>query len=562
MNAKDQPRFDPDALRELAGGKVFARGEDYHCAGQVQILTIKPERVLAQVAGSEDYRTELRGRGGDIDGVCSCRALVDHGFCKHMVATGLAANDVGADEADGGGALVRIRDHLKQRGLDALIDMIIGLAEQDPALFRRLDAAAATLHEDDKTLGKRLRKSIDKATRTRDYMDYTEIPAWAANVDAVLDTIAGLASGARAGLACELADHALGRIGQAIAEIDDPDGYCMSLLECARDIHLAAVCEIRPEPMELARDLFAREMADDYGIFDGAVRRYSDVLGEAGLAEYRRFAASAWEQTAPSAGRKGQQDKDYDGAVDRHQVMRILDFFAERDGDVDARIALRAGDLSSQLGYHQLAEFCLQHGREEEALRRAEGGLWIFEDARPEDGFVIFTAELLSKAGRNGDAEVHLWRLFKKQPSFDLYTRLCDIGGKTARDHALSLLESKQASGARNFWDSPTNLLIRIWIHEKMFDAAWAAVRKHGASVELTDELAGRCEGTHPAEVLDVYTKRVDHLANTGGASNYEQAAKLVARMAKLRARGEQVAYVLGLKKRFERRRNFIKLLE
>ncbi|MDO8396753.1 MAG: SWIM zinc finger family protein [Bradyrhizobium sp.] len=561
MNAKDRPRFDVDALRELAGGKVFERGRAYHRDGQVRILVIRPERVLAQVAGTEDYRTELRGQGGAIDGECSCRAFEDHGFCKHMVATGLAANDIGVDEADGGGALVRIRDHLKQRSTDALVDMIIGLAEQDPALFRRLDAAAAAPDEDDKTLGKRLRKAIDNATRTRDYMDYREIPAWAANVDAALDAVAGLASGARAGLAYELAVHALDRIGQALEEIDDSDGHCMWLLERARDIHLAAVLQIEPEPIELARDLFAREMADDNGAFDGAVRRYADVLGEAGLAEYRRLAVAAWEKTAPSAGRKGRQVDEVDADVDRHQVMRILDFFAERDGDVDARIALRTGDLSSQLDYHQLAEFCLQHGREEEALRRAEEGLWIFEDARPDAGLVIFTAELLSKAGRKDDAESHLWRLFKKQPSFDLFTRLCEIGGKAARDQALTFLESKQASGARNFWDSPTNLLIRIWIHEKMFDAAWAAVRKYGASAGLTDELAGQCEGSHPAEVLDVYTMRVDHLVNTGGNSNYEQAAKLVARMANLRATGEHVAYVLALKKRFERRRNFIKML-
>ena len=259
-------------------------------------------------------------------------------------------------------------------------------------------------------------------------------------------------------------------------------------------------------------------------------------------------------------GAVGKQDDDDDN-VDRHQVMRILDFFAERDDDVDARIALRAADLSSQSDYHRLAEFCLSHGRKEEALRRAEEGLWIFEDARPDVGLVIFTAEQLSKAGRKPDAEAHLWRLFKKQPSFDLYTRLCDIGGDAARGQALSLLESKQESGARDLLNSSTNLLIGIWIHEKMFDAAWAAVRKHGAPPSLTDALAGQCEATHPAEVLDVYTKRVEHLVNTGGTPNYEQAAKLVARMEKLRGRGEHVTYVLGLKKRFERRRNFIKLL-
>src|SRR5664279_3207032 len=195
MNAKGKTRFDTGALRELAGGKVFARGEAYHRDGQVQILAIKPERVLAQVAGTEDYRTELRGHGRDIDGECSCRAFEDYGFCKHMVATALAANDSAIDEVDGGGALGRIRNHLKEKGVDALVDIIIGLVEHDPALFRKLDVAAAAPHEDEKTLGKRLRKSIDNATRTRDFVDYRGAPRWATNVDSALDMIAGLASG-------------------------------------------------------------------------------------------------------------------------------------------------------------------------------------------------------------------------------------------------------------------------------------------------------------------------------------------------------------------------------
>jgi tetratricopeptide (TPR) repeat protein len=559
MSAKGKTRFDTGALRELAGGKVFARGEAYHRDGQVQILAIEPKRVLAQVAGTEDYRTELRGHGRNIDGECSCRAFEDFGFCKHMVATALAANDSAIEEVDGGGALGRIRNHLKEKGVDALVDIIVGLAEQDLALFRKLDVAAAALDEDEKTLGKRLRKAIDSATRTRDFVDYREAAGWAAEVDSVLDMIDGLASGARAGLACELAVRAIDRIGQAIGSIDDSDGHCGALLGRARDIHCIAVCEVKPEPIELARDLFAREMADDYGTFDRATTIYADALGVKGLAEYRRLANEAWEKSARPAGRQGRQDDD---TIDRHRLVGILDFFAERDGDVDARIALRASDLSSQLDYHQLAQFCLSQGRQDEALRHAEEGLWMFEDGDPYVGLVMLAAELLAKAGRQTDAEAHLWRLFQKHPSLDLYTRLCGLGGEVARNRAMSFLEDKLSSGKRIGWLNPADLLIRIWMQQKMFDAAWTAVRKYGASGSLTDELAGKCEATHPREVLEVYTQRVDQLVIAGGGSNYEQAGKLVARMAKLRASGEQVAYVLELKQRFGRRRNFIQLLE
>jgi len=196
MKAKARPRFDIDALRDLAGDKVFARGEAYCRGGQVQILVLEPGRVLAQVAGTEDYRTELTGRGKEIDGACSCPAFEDWGFCKHMVAAALAANAAGSDtEAEG--ALPRIRDHLKKKGVDALVEMIVNLAERDPALFRKLDMAAAAVHADDKTLEARLSKAIDRAIRTNGFVDYRGALDWRANVDAVLDTIADLASRAR-----------------------------------------------------------------------------------------------------------------------------------------------------------------------------------------------------------------------------------------------------------------------------------------------------------------------------------------------------------------------------
>ncbi len=54
LKSTDRPRFDVDSLRELAGGKVFARGKDYIGDGLVQIVATEPRRVLAVVAGTEN----------------------------------------------------------------------------------------------------------------------------------------------------------------------------------------------------------------------------------------------------------------------------------------------------------------------------------------------------------------------------------------------------------------------------------------------------------------------------------------------------------------------------
>ena len=131
--------------------------------------------------------------------------------------------------------------------------------------------------------------------------------------------------------------------------------------------------------------------------------------------------------------------------------MGILDFFAERDGDVEARIALRTRDLSSTWDYLQLAEFCLSQGRQDEALRRAEEGLWQFEDDRTDERLLFFAAKLLTKARRKTDAEAHLWRAFQKAPSLDIYKQLRSIGGNAAAERALALLESRQ-SGDKQRW--------------------------------------------------------------------------------------------------------------
>ena len=340
--------------------------------------------------------------------------------------------------------------------------------------------------------------------------------------------------------------------------MDDSDGNCGSILERARDIHLAAARAARPAPLQLARDLFAREMEQGYGAFDGAAALYADALGDAGLAEYRRLAAEAWDKLPARSGRR--EGREFN--ADYHRLRDILDFFAERDGDVETRIALRAKDLSSPWSYLQLAEFCRSQGRKEEALRRAEEGLWLFEDGRPDERLVLFTAQLLAEAGRGKDAEAFLWRAFDKVPSRALYDQLRKLGGKIACERAPKSLEEKLEKTASPLRGSLADLLVGIMLSEKLYDSAWALARKHGASAGTKYALAEASEKTHPVEALRVYAERIEQLVGGGGNHGYAQAATLIARMGKLRSAAEQTAYVAALRERFGRKRNFMKLIE
>ncbi len=551
--AGELPWFDPHALRKLAGNASFQRGEDYFRHGAVTLLSVEPGRVLAAVAGTEEYRTELRLRRDGIAGSCSCRAFEDWGFCKHLVAVGLAANAAGGDE-EPVGPLPRIRKHLEGLGTPALVAMIVEVAERDPQLRQRLELASTLSGGDDKTVESRLRKAITTATRTGEYVSYYEASGWADGVREALEALEGVAR-TRPAVAVKLASYAMERIEKAVEGIDDSDGHCTGLMQQARDIHRDACLAAKPEPVALARDLFAREVEGDYDTFRGSVTAYADALGEAGLAEYRRLASEAWKKLPPR-NRRGDYTTDYS------RLAEILDFFAGREGDVEAQIAIRTKDLSSQWSYLQLAEFCLAHSREEDALRRAEEGLWMFEDERPDTRLVFFTAELLVKAGRSAEAEAHVWRTFEKAPSLEVYDRLRKLGGSPVRSRALALLENRIGKVGHTGWDHPADLLLRILTGEEEYDAAWAVAHAHATSIGATEALARASEATHPKEALEVYASRVEDLVRRGTNPGYAEAAGLVERMATLRSGAEQADYLARLKERHGRKRNFMKLLE
>lgn len=455
-------RFDVATLRTRAGDKVFARGEEYHREGLDEILSVERDRVLAQVLGSDDYRTILKGRSKKIGGECSCPAFRDRGFCKHMVATALVANEIAYDgRKKEPSVLDRIRAHLKQQGVDALVEMVVEFAEGDSILLRKLDiAAAACAPGGGKSLEKQLRRAINRATRTRRFVDYDEMEDWADNVGAALDAVAQLAGGLHAALAMRLALHAIDRIEDAIESMDDSDGHGGALLEQAGDIHLDACRAAKPDPVELARNLFARELHGKFNTFFRGVAGYADVLGEANLAEYRRLATEAWNELPPPARKRGDVEAPF-------RLVGILDFFAQRDGDVEARIALRARDLSSPGAYVQLARFCLEQGRPDEALRRAEEGLWMFEDGTPNRELVLFVVERLSKAGRKDVAAAHLLKSFEKAPSLELYQGIRKSAGKAASEQARAYLAAKAAADQTMNGDIASAILIRILTEEK-----------------------------------------------------------------------------------------------
>jgi uncharacterized Zn finger protein len=261
---RDPLRFDVATLREFAGEKVFARGVAYHEDGQVEIVSIDSARVVARVIGSEVYRSQLDGLGKKLSGECSCQAFADRGFCKHLVATALAANDLQPGELEKtAGRLTKIRDFLRAKGVEPLVEMITGLAERDPELLRDIELSATMATADDQTLFVQFKKAITEATRMHGFVEYREARAWAAKIERVLEQIEAMIQSGRADLILRLLDHFYARMDDALNNIDDSDGQGGGVYAKACEIHLAACRASKPEPVALAREMFGREVDSD-----------------------------------------------------------------------------------------------------------------------------------------------------------------------------------------------------------------------------------------------------------------------------------------------------------
>ena len=565
------PQFDRDHLRKLAGDKVYARGVAYHANGQVEIVTIEPNRVVAEVTGSEVYRSELNGSGEHFSGGCSCPAFSDWGFCKHLVATALAANAVDAGVlAQQSSRENRLREYLRGKTVDQLVDMIMGIAERESDLRRELELAALEVSADDKTLLKELTRAITRGVRTNRYISYGEADDWAQHVHAVLDRIECLIAVGRAPLVLELLPHFFACMDETVPEmVDDSDGQSGSLYGRACEIRVAATREVNPDPVTLARDLFAREVETECDHFAGASETYADVLGPAGLKEYRRLAEAAWQTVKPRAPGRARSEDEHAGLRDR--LFPIVDSFAEEDGDIDRRVALRAANLCSAYDYLALAQFCEKQGRTAAAVTWAEEGLWKFEDA-PDDRLVFFTVDLYRRVDRPADAEKLLWQEFERKPSRETYDRLKAAVGTgrgakaAARDRAFAFLRGQIKQPRRPSvwnWLRPVDILLELMIKERLFADAWALVGEYECRDDLRHSLAEASEDGHPREALGVHVERVERLLQFG--SHYEEACALIARIQALRERlgerAQHATYVADLALRYKRRRNFIKLL-
>lgn len=586
--------LDNRTLRRMAGPRSFARGEGYHAMGLVGSLVEDRGTISAKVRGTHTYRVTLGIADGDLDYSCTCPMGDDGEFCKHCVAVGLEWRERGGAEkvpgkevplkkvplkkvprrkpARPGVTMEDVRTYLARQTKGVLVDWLVEQALQDDRLRRYLLMKAATKGPKGIDV-ETWRLMIDNAVESDDFVDYREVYDYARGIDEVIDSLEALLKEGHAADVIDLTEHALGAVEEAINSVDDSGGHMSTLLERLQELHLAACKKARPDPEELARRLFAWEMRTDWDTFFGASQTYARILGPKGLAVYRALAEAEWA-TVPVL-RPGREAERF-GA--RFRITSIMETLARQARDIEAEVAIKKRDLTSDSCYLEIAEIYQKARKYDLALEWAELGLAAFPE-HTDSRLREFLAREYHRRKRHDEAVALVWLTFAERPGLEQFQILkshADRAGSWPewRERALARLRKEPGRAERTGLPSPgpwsrtkdRSELVRIFLWEKDGETAWREAREGGCSDALWMELAATREKDHPEDALWVHQRQVPLTLNRKNKEAYREAIGLLRAIRGLLVRlgrgAEFEAYLQSVRAAHKPKRNFTKLLD
>jgi len=427
-------------------------------------------------------------------------------------------------------------DYLQRLAKPDLVRLILDHA--DEAFRSHLELQAARHASKGPDLA-RFRGQLQHVLDDMDGCDPWMAPTGASGLGRFADSLRGLIQDGHLAAAMELAQEALEGLEDVYENVDDSDGELGDAGAELREIHRIACGLAEPDRTRLAEWLFQREMHNDYCLFDGLLNEYRPILGETGLAHYRRLAEAIWDRIPPLAPNQEARDEG-----DRWHITSIMRSLAAQDPD--ALLGVHLKDLSSAHRFLEIAEHCLKAGWSERALEWAERGVEAFPkaDARLQ----AFLAERYAKCQRISEAIELRWQLFRDYPELENYQRLLETGkmvgdASVHRDRALAFLRERFTTGKEHpnrFQRTDLDLLTRIHLHEKAPLDALSAARQGGCTHRTWMLLAERLERSHPQEAIQILRDRLDTIIAPMKEDSYCEAVKVLQRIQDLTGRTKQ----------------------
>lgn len=560
-----------NALHDLAGGTIYARGLDYFQGGTVTDLRLINGKLRAVVSGGDDYDVRLWADADGLDYECSCPMGEEGECCKHVVAAGLGWLAQPAGKKAIAGAEIRddtdhLRGYLLAQSKETLAGWLLQQCEEDPALHDQLKLRAARGKQ---TLDiNQLKEAVRDALAMRGFVDWRRMRDVARRAQSVIDLIEELLRDGHAAAAAPLADYALDRGIAAYENIDDSSGTFGDFLRQLADLHLQACRQAGTEYRLTGKRLFKLMRMDDWGFF--RLQDYAPLLDPKERAHYRKLAEQEWAKVpavTPADGRKRAV-----AGYEHYGTTAIMEELARYENNLDELVQIKSRDLGTPYRFLDIAELLKQADRADEALAWAERGLKSFPDTQ-DLRLIEFLAGEYQRRKRYGDAVDVVWNGFRRHPRLEAYkllhTTAKKAGGwpaqrKRALTHVREMVDSHERGDTVSRIGQA--LLVDIHLWEKDVAAALRQARAGGATQEQWFQLARACEKDRPVDAAGIYRDRLDDIVNRKNNGACDHGAEIVKTVHALMRRAKQTqefhAWLEKIRVAHKAKRNFMQRLD
>jgi hypothetical protein len=346
------------------------------------------------------------------------------------------------------------RTNLAELGAERLAELMIEISQGNAAIKRRLRLELAGM-ESPIVLAKEIRKRLATIARSRTFVDWQTRKALVDDLQAQRRAIAQVAK-RLPGDGLDLMWRFLDLAESVFERSDDSSGTIGGVFRAAVGDLGDIAQSTRPDPKQLADQIFRALLRNDYGQFDGLIQVLQPALGPEGLEhlKQRMVALSAEPVRKPSANERQVIGWGSGGALyaddiaerSRASTVRLaLQDIADAQGDVDSYIAQydepvrKVPKIAAEIARRLLAA-----GRADEAWqaieatehRRRDWPDFEWEDAR---------IEVLDALGRGDQAQAARWSCFERSLSGrhlrDYLKRLPDFEDFETEQRALDYAE-------------------------------------------------------------------------------------------------------------------------
>ncbi|NTW84421.1 MAG: SWIM zinc finger domain-containing protein [Chlorobiaceae bacterium] len=619
-----------EELLDWVGNTIYSRGKSY--VDSVSELSCTEDgRLVAWVSGSEEYVTSVMRDGkGNFEFTCTC-PYDQGGACKHVVAVLLAATEQlkkkqeiplleaeddlylelseyledgqgVADDHDGGNVSAKkldgepggIRLMLQEKSRDELLDIVVGLARDFPAVPR-------WLHEKDQMkTGK-----IDKLVRSlsKEIRNLTAVDAWSSHWDDyaqlpdysnVQQKLQALFDGGHADAVISLGEELWERGNEQVGNSND-EGETASEIAGCMQIVLKALPFTRLSPQEQLVWLFDHLQKDQFDLLEGSDKLLDDPCYT--IQHWRELAAflemRLKQMSVPQPDRW--RDK-----FRRRTVMTQLTETYRRGQEMEKVIPLLEREAEPCWEYETLVDHLLDSGEFDRARYWCiEGyGKTIEHVAGIASALQRRLRQLAEKEGKSDLVAAYRAQDFFESPSVETYKDLCQAAEKiglwsVVRETALGYLQSGNKpfdSGMKGAeWILPQPevsrpkppektrlklfpnlaILIDIAILEERSDDVVALFKELSKTSmcgrAISEQVAQAVSRSHPDISLKIWMITVSNLISEVKTHAYQEASGYLCKMREIYRQTDRLdewnAMLVELRTRHKAKRRLIEIL-